>query len=121
MGYNLVVYPLCLAMMYWWFAPIYRTWLGLARSELADDSEIEHIRRRVLWAPFLVVLLSCFGWLPGGLIFPWALHLLAGPVSAAIFGHFLISCTLSGLIALTYSVFCRSVPGAADFLSPALG
>jgi hypothetical protein len=44
------------------------------------------------------------GWLPGGLIFPLTLWLFAGPVKASVFGHFLLSFTTSGLIALTYSV-----------------
>ena len=35
----------------------------------------------------------------------WAKHLLAGPVEAAVFLHFVISFTLSGLIALTYTYF----------------
>src|SRR5205823_5193638 len=48
---------------------------------------------------------SLLGWLPGGFLFPLALQLLSGPVHADIFGHFVISFTISGLIALTYSVF----------------
>jgi hypothetical protein len=49
-------------------------------------------------------LLSVLGWIPGGFLFPLALQLFSDPVSAETFGHFIISFTVSGLIALTYSV-----------------
>src|SRR5207249_3500750 len=41
----------------------------------------------------------------GGLLFPFIIHYLSAPLPPAVFGHFLVSFTLSGLIALTYSFF----------------
>ena len=49
--------------------------------------------------------LSCLGWLPGGLLFPLGLEIFAGPVPAEVFGHFLVSFTISGLVATTYCYF----------------
>jgi hypothetical protein len=43
--------------------------------------------------------------LPGGILFPLALSFFAGPVGGEVFGHFVVSFTVSGLIALTYSFF----------------
>ena len=39
------------------------------------------------------------------MLFPFGIHRLAGPVGGDVFRHFLISFTISGLIALTYSFF----------------
>ena len=53
-----------------------------------------------------MVVLSAWGRLPGGALFPLMLVRFShGPVSPAVFDHFLVSFTVSGLIALTYSVF----------------
>jgi hypothetical protein len=61
------------------------------------------MRRRALALPLWAAGLSCIGWLPGGVLFPLLIHLMAGPVSSKVFSHFLFSFTISGLIALTYS------------------
>jgi hypothetical protein len=45
------------------------------------------------------------GWLPGGLLFPLVLHYTAGPCCGGVFGHFVLSFAVAGLIALTYSVY----------------
>jgi hypothetical protein len=51
------------------------------------------------------VAVACLGWLPGGALFPLALAVFAGPIDVAVFGHFALSFTVSGLIAVTYSFF----------------
>ena len=61
------------------------------------------MRRRALALPLWAAGLSCLGWLPGGLLFPLLIDLAAGPLPSKVFGHFLFSFTISGLIALTYS------------------
>ncbi|HMF10734.1 MAG TPA: serine/threonine-protein kinase [Gemmataceae bacterium] len=120
-GYNLVVYPACLAILLWLVVPVLRAWRrlrcpspptalprngreGRVRSEPpVDDIQVSTARRRALSWPAWSVGLACAGWLPGGLVFTLGIHLLAGPVGATVFGHFLVSFTISGLIALTYS------------------
>src|SRR5262249_53590698 len=49
------------------------------------------------------VLVSCLGWLPGGVLFPLLIDRRAGPVAGEVFARFVVSFTISGLIALTYS------------------
>jgi hypothetical protein len=66
---------------------------------------VQSARRRALTLPIWATVLSCAGWLPGGIFFPTAISLLAGPVPAVDFGHFLVSFAVSGLIAMTYSFF----------------
>jgi serine/threonine protein kinase len=61
------------------------------------------MRRRALALPLWAAGLSCVGWLPGGLLFPLLIDLAAGPLPSKVFGHFVFSFTISGLIALTYS------------------
>jgi serine/threonine protein kinase len=105
LGYNLVVYSLAILLIFLLVGPVWRMWRRLEAGELTASEEVTAVRRRVLLMPLWTVALSCFGWLPGGLVFPLGLHLLAGPIDAAVFGRFLTSFTISGLIALTYSVF----------------
>jgi serine/threonine protein kinase len=105
LGYNLLVYPVCVALACFLVAPVWRVWREVQERRPVSWERMDHARRRALsWAP-LVVWLSCLGWLPGGVLFPLWIHYLAGPLPPAVFGHFLISFTLSGLIALTYSFF----------------
>jgi serine/threonine protein kinase len=105
LGYNVIVYPLCFLLLYHVVAPVWRTWSRLTRCEPIGAEEAAAARRRALSWPRWVVGLSGLGWLPGGILFPTVVHLASAPVSGAVFGHFLISFLLSGLIALTYSFF----------------
>jgi serine/threonine protein kinase len=102
--YNLLVYPFCLALLFRAVLPIYRGW-RLTRETLPDGAALEAARQAALRLPGRTIAISCLGWLPGGLLFPLGIHLLAGPIAAVVFAHFLISFTISGLIALTYVFF----------------
>src|SRR5262245_43229850 len=85
--------------------PIARDWWQLAGVEWIDAAMVRASRRRMLFLPLWTTALSCAGWLPGGLLFPICVSLFAEPAGGEVFGHFLLSFTISGLIALTYSVF----------------
>ena len=95
-GYNLFIYPICVALMVWQALPIF--W---RRSQ---DTAAE-IRRRIARLSIWIVALCLIGWLPGGIVFPLVLHVAAGPLQPAIFGHFLVDFAISGLVAITYSYF----------------
>jgi serine/threonine protein kinase len=103
-GYNVVVYGTCLLVAYSLVAPVFRTWRALAGPGAVDGARVEAARQRALRLPGWAVVLSALGWLPGGLLFPLALDVLAGPLDGETWWHFLVSFTVSGLIALTYSV-----------------
>jgi hypothetical protein len=104
-GYNAVVYPVCVGLCIGLIVPLHRTWRRLRAGEPVAGAEAAAARRRALRLPLQVVALSCVGWLPGGLLFPLGMHLLSERMAPAAFGHFLVSFTVSGLIALTYSYF----------------
>ncbi len=67
--------------------------------------EAAQSRRRVLALPGWTVVLSCLGWLPGGILFPAGLDYWAGPLALEDAFHFFLSFALSGLIASTYAYF----------------
>jgi serine/threonine protein kinase len=104
-GYNLLMYPACLAILVGLLAPAWRTLRDLERGRTGNARQLADVRRGVLRWPLWAVALSCLGWLPGGIVFPLAIGWCAGPVGGEVFGHFLLSFTVSGLIALTYSYF----------------
>jgi hypothetical protein len=102
--YNPIVYAVCGWLIWRLFAPVARGWREVSRPDLITTSEADALRRHALRLPHWAALLSVLGWIPGGFLFPLALQLFSDPVSAETFGHFIISFTVSGLIALTYSV-----------------
>jgi serine/threonine protein kinase len=101
--YNLILYPLCIALFFRQAVPVYRMWQQLSRPGPIDLAEVDDARRRALRLPLWGIGVSCLGWLPGGIIFPLVLDLAAGDVGMNVYLHYLISFTVSGLIALTYS------------------
>jgi serine/threonine protein kinase len=105
LAYNLLVYPLLVWAWCRAIVPILQLRRRLSGTEAVDAEQVRALRRKSLKLPALLVVLSCLGWLPGGLLFPLGISLLTEPVSASVFGHFLISFTVSGLIATTYSYF----------------
>jgi serine/threonine protein kinase len=104
-GYNLVVYPLCLWACYQLVAPVWRAWRDRGTEHHSACQEPTWSRRRALSLPLWMVVIACIGWLPGGVFFPAAISYFDGPLSIGLFSRFIISFTLSGLIALTYSFF----------------
>src|SRR5262249_16384051 len=105
LAYNVIVYPLLIWVWCRAIVPILHLRRQLSGREAVDVEEVRRLRRQSLKLPALLIVLSCLGWLPGGLLFPLGISLLSEPVSAEVFGHFLISFTVSGLIATTYSYF----------------
>ena len=107
LGYNLIAYPVCVWVVYRVMRPIARVWRQLSSPALPDNAAVEAARHQALRLPAVAIALSFIGWLPGGILFPLGIDLLAGPIvnRSDVYLHFLVSFTLSGLIALTYSVF----------------
>ncbi len=104
LGYNLLIYPLCVWLLYRLVMPVVRGWRALTQPGAAERPPLAQLRRQVRRLPWGAALLSAAGWLPGGLVFPLVIDYRAGSVGGAVYGQFLISFTIAGLIALTYSV-----------------
>jgi serine/threonine protein kinase len=103
-AYNVLVYPICLGLCVAVVAPVFSAWRRLARGEVLADDEAAGVRRRALALPLWGMVLSAAGWLPGGVLFPLGLTWLAGPITWEAFAHFVVSFTISGLIASTYAL-----------------
>jgi serine/threonine protein kinase len=103
--YNAIVYPVCVTFLVALVLPVRRVWLALGGSIPPPPDKVSAARRRALRVPLWVVALSCVGWLPGAVLFPVAISHQNGAAFLTLFGQFLISLTISGLIALTYSFF----------------
>jgi hypothetical protein len=99
-GYNLVIYPLCVALAIYCFG---RAVKAATATELGGDAAGQ-TRRDALALPMWAVGISLLGWLPGAIVFPALIHAMAGPISLSVAGHFVVSFMIAGLIALTYSV-----------------
>lgn len=107
-AYNAIVYPTCLAIAYRMAAPVFRTLRATRSAGSISDAMVAAARRRALGWPLGVVALACAGWMPGGLLFPLVLAVQtdpSAPIGPEVYGHFLASFWISGLIALTYSYF----------------
>jgi serine/threonine protein kinase len=104
-GYNAVLYPLCVWLVYRATAQPFWVWRQLRQGRTIAAESVDAARLRLLKLPGYTCILAIIGWGPGAILFPWLLDLLAGPVGWPIYGHFVISFAISGLIALTYSYF----------------
>jgi serine/threonine protein kinase len=105
--YNAVLYPLALVLVVRLLTPVVRTWRQLSGTDIPEEAEVARVRRGVLRLPAWAVVLACLGWLPGGLLFPLGIDWFAGlgETRTEVYLHFMISFTISCLIALTYTMF----------------
>jgi hypothetical protein len=104
LGYNLAVYPVAIALFVLAIRPIARCWRALVEAQRIPEAEVAAARRQALHLPHRTALLTAFGWFPGGILFPWAISAIEGPLKDGVAPHFVVSFFLSGLIALAYSL-----------------
>jgi hypothetical protein len=100
LGYNLIAYPFCAFILFSLLSAIQKGMLQLRRL---NGPQLDDLRRRVRRFGFWAMLLGMVGWLPGAVIFPLGIDALAGPVKAAVYFHFAVSFTLSGLVGVVFS------------------
>ena len=94
LGYNSFAYPVCVGTACWL---CWRIAQALRRRGV-DDAR-RYVRQLGWWA----IGLAALGWLPGGVVFPLAIDLAAGPVGWPVYAHFIVSFTLAGLIGVVFS------------------
>ncbi len=100
--YNLLAYPACVAAAVTVAWPIARFLWNGGDNRLAS-AELDRLRHRAVRLGRWAAVLAVVGWFPGGAVFPLALtHWATGP-DWERFGHFAVSFSVSGLIAMTYS------------------
>jgi eukaryotic-like serine/threonine-protein kinase len=102
-GYNLVMYPLCSLWMFCLVLPVFQAWRRWQSPRRSEQDEIDSFRGKAVLLPTQSAVVGCVGWFPGAMIFPIGMAILAGPLPFSVWGHFLISFVLAGLISVTYS------------------
>jgi serine/threonine protein kinase len=100
LAYNLIAYPVCAGTG---VLLMIRLPAGLARLADLSGSEVDALRAQALRLAGRVAVLGAVGWLPGGVLFPVGLDLVAGPVGWPVYGHFAVSFALAGLIGVVFS------------------
>lgn len=108
---NAVAFPVGIAVGSWLVLSVART-VRTPHPEQLSATQLQDKRRRCLKLGWLVGGLSLSLWLLAAPAYPLALHALRGQLPAALYGHFLASLALCGLIACAYpflSVSCVAV------------
>lgn len=100
--YDGVAYFVCL-----WLAVAVVVGAGRNRlrafADPRDAAMTDTARRGALTFGRTAILLGLLGWIPGAVIFPTTIDLIAGPVGFAVYFHFAVSFVLSSLVGLVYS------------------
>ncbi|MFO0846431.1 MAG: serine/threonine-protein kinase [Gemmataceae bacterium] len=103
-AYDSFAYVGLFCLFLWQVLPVYRAWGALRRGEPIDAAAVDEARRQALRLPAWGFGLATFGWLAGGVLFPLLLGVPSMEGGVTVFRHFVFSFTISGLIAVTYSV-----------------
>lgn len=102
--YNVLVYPAALVAIAALVLPLNTVWNELCDTQRVPEQRLEWARRRALVFPIWLLVIAAAGWLPGGLFFPGIIDATVGDVSLGLYLHFIASFTISGLIAVAYSL-----------------
>jgi hypothetical protein len=103
--YNPIVYSICLWILVGrYLVPVLRVLTRMNHMQEVTAEQVADARRRALCLPMTALLCAAFGWLPGGVFFPAFIDVRSGPIAADVYLRFFVSFTISGLIAITYSV-----------------
>ena len=94
LGYNSFAYPVCVGTA---------CWLCWRIARALRRTGVDEVRRYVRQLGWWAIGLAALGWLPGGIVFPLAIDLAAGPVGWPVYAHFVVSFTLAGLIGVVFS------------------
>lgn len=100
--YNLLAFPILVGFTAYLIYRRYQEWQALSDGHLVTEQEVVQLRQRLNFLATWSIMGSLSGWLPGGIIFPLAIHWGGAPLTTEQFLHFALSFTLSGLIAITY-------------------
>lgn len=107
--YTAVFLPTTSAIAFHLNRPLVRARRQLDDGAALDESLVAGVRRFALQFPSWCLALACLGWLPGGLLVPVIVQWLAPPVGSEVFLHCLLAYTISGLIAVTYTMFAHQI------------
>ena len=98
--YNAVVWPMGIAFG---IRMMKRSLSGIQMHPCGTSDEEKVQRRSVIRLPRDLIVIAILGWMPGTLVFPLALWILAAVDPTEAFSHFTLNFATSGLLAVTYS------------------
>ena len=98
--YNVIVWPLCMMFV---ISMLRKSVRAIRMSPAASRDDEVNQRRTLLELPSRLRAIAMLGWLPGIVVFPMSLILMADASPIPVAAHFVCNLGLSFLIALTYS------------------
>jgi adenylate cyclase len=104
--YNLVAYPVCVALIVVLLWPLARCRRQLLDAGPVDPELLARCQRRLVNLPALQVCINFLGWIPGAVVFPLGISLLSERVvSGAIWWQFAVSFLVSALLTTVQTYF----------------
>ena len=103
--WNLIAYPIAVAVWAWLILSLRRSFHRLGRSEVIPAEELDRVRRRLVHLPWFGAAISGGAWFIGAVVFLVSLATTGRAMSAQLFWHLPISFGVSGFIATTQSFF----------------
>jgi adenylate cyclase len=104
--YNLVAYPICLALVVALLLPLARCRRQLLGAGPVDPALLAYCQRRLVNLPALQVCINFLGWIPGAAVFPLGIGLLGGwDDIGAIWWQFAVSFLVSALLTTVQTYF----------------
>jgi serine/threonine protein kinase len=100
--YNSFAYPILVGITCWLLWKGAGAWRHLRDGHLVRPEELRRVRKQFNFLATWSIVGTSLGWIPGGPAFALAIHWGAEPLAAESIAHFIISFTLSGLIAVVY-------------------
>ena len=100
LAYNGLAYPVLVTVGVYAVLGVYRRLPGVAA---APGAAADDVRRRALDLGWWMIGLAAAGWLPGAVLFPLGIDLLAGGVGWGVYAHYGVSFVLSWLVAVVFS------------------
>jgi adenylate cyclase len=104
--YNLVAYPICLALVVALLRPLARCRRQLLGAGPVDPDLLAYCQRRLVNLPALQVCINFLGWIPGAAAFPLGIGLLGGWDDIGAIGlQFAVSFLVSALLTTVQTYF----------------
>lgn len=100
--YNSIAFPVLVGITTVLLRRAHRKWTELHDGRLASSEQVAELRQNVNFLATWSIIGSLTGWLPGSIVFPFVIHYFGEPINLEVFLHFVLSFTLSGMIAITY-------------------
>ena len=101
---NGTFFPACIALFGWFLWPVVKG-LPLAKRGELSAGNLSVLRRRSLQLGTISVMVCLWAWVAAGVLFPVVMHFTVQQLPITVHLHFLVSQTLSGLLAVAYPQF----------------